>query len=264
VTRVERGGNRVPFEGFVHPFVRAVLLGLGGEDALVLNPQTQPPHVELRQAVDPSRGEGHAVVGADGAGQAILSEQSVEDGAHAVAFRGEQAVAGEEVAGVLVGDGERVAIDAVAGPEVPLEVRGPEIVRLRRDRRDHAGVLRVAPAPAFLDEAAAGQEIAGGADGGPVQGRLPRSQPGQELGGAPARMLAARRADHRRDGRGDAVRALMGRAAAIAQPLASVLLEAVEPLVAGLAADAVPRAKLDHRIEIQPVILDEALSLVHG
>jgi hypothetical protein len=31
--------NRVPFEGFVHPFVRAVLLGLGGEDALVLNPQ---------------------------------------------------------------------------------------------------------------------------------------------------------------------------------------------------------------------------------
>jgi len=77
-------------------------------------------------------------------------------------------------------------------------------------------------------------------------------------------MLPARGADHGGDGRGDAVGALMRRAAPIVQALAAGRLEAVEPLVAGLAADAVPRAKLDHRIEIQPVILDEALSLVHG
>jgi len=56
----------------------------------------------------------------------------------------------------------------------------------------------------------------------------------------------------------------MRRAAAIAQALAVGRLEPVEPLVAGLAADAVPRAELDHRIEVQPVIFDEALSLVHG
>jgi len=77
-------------------------------------------------------------------------------------------------------------------------------------------------------------------------------------------MLPARGADHSRDVRRDAVRALMRRAAAIAQALAVGRLEPVEPLVAGLAADAVPRAELDHRIEVQPVIFDEALSLVHG
>jgi hypothetical protein len=78
--------NRIPFQGFVHPFGRAVLLGLGGQDALVLKAQTEPPHVELGEAVDAGRGEGHAVVGADGAGQAILTEQAVEDGAHAWPF----------------------------------------------------------------------------------------------------------------------------------------------------------------------------------
>jgi hypothetical protein len=77
-------------------------------------------------------------------------------------------------------------------------------------------------------------------------------------------MLAARRADHGRHRRRDAVRAPVRRTAAIAQALAARFLEAVEPLVAGLAADAVPRAELDHRIEVQAVVTDEALSLVHG
>jgi len=84
---------------------------------------------------------------------------------------------------VLVGDRKRVAVDAVARAEVALEVGGPEVVGLRGGRRDDTGMLVVAATPAFLDEAAAGQEIAGGADGGPVQGGLPRPQPGQELSG---------------------------------------------------------------------------------
>jgi len=80
---------------------------------------------------------------------------------------------------VLVGDGERVAIDAVAGPEVPLEVRGPEIVRLRRDRRDHAGVLIVVPAPAFLPGAGRGSSALGlAASALPAISGPPR--PGQE------------------------------------------------------------------------------------
>jgi hypothetical protein len=170
----------------------------------------------------------------------------------------------QEVAGVLVGDRQRVAIDAVAGPEVPLEVGGPEIVGLRGGRRDDAGVLVVTSAPALLHQTPANEQLPGGADGGPVQGRLPRPQPGQELGGPPARMLSARGADHGGDIRRDAVGALVRRAAPIAQTQAPVLLVALEPLVAGLAADAVPRAELDHCIEVQPGILNEALSLVHG
>ena len=231
----------------------------------MLNAQAQPPHVELRQAVDAGRGEGHAVVGANRAGQAVLAEQPVEDGADAVALGGEQAVTRQEIAGVLVGDRQRVAIDAVAGPEVALEVRGPEIVGLRGGRRDDAGMLVVPPPAPLLDQAASRQEIAGGADGGPVHGRVPRPQPGQELGGPPARMLPARRADHGRDVRRDAVRAVMRRAAPIAAgPGGPPPSKRVEPLVAGLAADAVPRAELDHRIQVQPVITNEPLALFHG
>jgi hypothetical protein len=77
-------------------------------------------------------------------------------------------------------------------------------------------------------------------------------------------MLAAGRADHGRDIRRDTVWAPVRRAAASAQPLAALFLEPVEPLLAGLAADAVSRAELDHCIEVQAVITDEALSLVHG
>jgi len=97
--------NCIPFERFVHPLVGAVLLGLGGEDALVLNAQAQPPDVELREAVNARGGEGHAVVGADGAGQGTLAEQPVEDRAHAVALRGEQAVTRRRAADPAEGRG---------------------------------------------------------------------------------------------------------------------------------------------------------------
>ena len=45
-----------------------VLLRMGGQDALVLNPQPHPPNVQLRQPMNPRRGERHAVIRADGAG----------------------------------------------------------------------------------------------------------------------------------------------------------------------------------------------------
>jgi hypothetical protein len=68
-----------------------------------------------------------------------------------MALRGEQAVTGQEVAGVLVGDRQGIAVDAVARAEVALEVSGPEIVGLRGRRRDDAGMLVVAPAAPLLD-----------------------------------------------------------------------------------------------------------------
>jgi hypothetical protein len=247
----------------VHPLVRPVLLGVGGQDPLVLNAHTQPPHVELREAMNPGRGEGDAVVGADGARQAGRAKEPVEDRAPAEAFRREEAVAGEEVAGVRVGNREGVAVDPIPGAEGAREVGRPEIVGLERGCRDDAGMLIVAPPAPLFDEPPARQEITGGADRGPVPRRMPGSEPGHELGRSPAGMRAARRADHRRDGRRDAGRTLMRRAAPIAPALAAFLLEPVGPLVAGLPTDAESRAELDHCIEVQPVITDEALALFH-
>ena len=176
----------------------------------------------------------------------------------------EQAVAGQEVAGVLVGDREGIAVDPIAGPEVALEVGGPEVVGLRRRGGNDPGVLIVAPAAPFLDEPAARQEVPGGTAGGPVQSGPPRPEPRQELGGAPARMLPPGRVDHRCHLLGDAVRALVRRAAPIPEALPAGVLEAREPLVAGLATDAVPGAELEHGVQVQPVIANEPFTLFHG
>jgi hypothetical protein len=45
-----------------------------------------------------------------------------------MALGGVQALAGEEVARVLVSQSERIAVDAVARLELSLEVDGPQIV----------------------------------------------------------------------------------------------------------------------------------------
>ena len=162
-----------------------------------------------------------------------------------------------------VGDRQRVAIDPVAGPEVALEVGGPQIVGLRHGHGDDPGMLNVAPAAALLHQPPARQEIAGGADGGPVHGGMPWTEPRHELGGAPAGMLAPRRTDHGRDLTGNAVGASMRRSAPVPQALPARILEALEPFVARLPTDAVPRTEPGHRVRRQPVIANEPFSLLH-
>jgi hypothetical protein len=52
-------------------------------------------------------GEGHAVVGANGARQPILTEKAIEEGADPLALGREQAVTAEQVARVLIGNRQR-------------------------------------------------------------------------------------------------------------------------------------------------------------
>ena len=65
-----RRPNGTPFQGLVHALVGAVLLRVRGQDALVLNPQAQPPDVERGESVQRRGGERDAVVGANGPWQA--------------------------------------------------------------------------------------------------------------------------------------------------------------------------------------------------
>src|SRR5262249_36971380 len=113
----------------MHPFMRAVLLGVGRENALMLNAKPQPPDIELGQTMDPGGGKGHAVIRAKGAGKAIFTEESLKDRAHAAPSGRQQAVTRQQVPSVLIGDRERIAVDPVARAKVPLEVRRPEVVR---------------------------------------------------------------------------------------------------------------------------------------
>ena len=80
--RGARGANRAPLQGLMHAFVGTVLLGVRGQDPLVLNAQTQPPHVERREAVQRRGGEGHTVVGPHRPRQPVLTEEPIENGPH--------------------------------------------------------------------------------------------------------------------------------------------------------------------------------------
>src|SRR5438067_13351083 len=130
-------------ESFVHPLVRAVLLWMRGQDALVLDAEPQPPDAESGERVDAGGGEGHAVIGTNGVRQPVLPKEPIENGVDAVALGGKQAVARQEIAGVLIGDRERVAIN-----------RGPEIVGLSGHDRNDAGMLPLPPAAPLLDQSA--------------------------------------------------------------------------------------------------------------
>ena len=256
--------DRLALERLVHALVRPILVGARWQDPLMLNSEPQPPDVQLREPVNPGGGERHPVVGSNRARQTVFAKHALEDGSDPVAFRREQPVAGQQIARVLVGDRQGVAIDPVARAEVPFEVGRPQIVGVGRPHRHDARVLVSAPAATFLHQPAAGEKISGGADRGHVHGRMPRPQPRQQLGRPPTRMLAPRGADHGRHVLRDPMRAGMRRAAPIEQALAAAFVEALEPLVARLPADGVPRAELAHRVQAPLMLANEPLSLVHG
>src|SRR6185295_15280540 len=85
--KVEVGGGRarrLRFEGLVESLMRAVLLRTAGSDALMSDPELQPPDVEAAEAMDAAGGERSAVVGADGLRETAGAEQPAEMGLHAV------------------------------------------------------------------------------------------------------------------------------------------------------------------------------------
>src|SRR5213594_1024527 len=110
--------------------VPAILLGLSGLDELGLNAEPDPPDRERRQPSQRIRGERRAVVRADPFGQPVAAKQSPKDGPTGLDGRLQQSAAAEQEAGRGVLDRQRIAVDAVPGPELPLEIGSPDRVRL--------------------------------------------------------------------------------------------------------------------------------------
>src|SRR5882762_4067593 len=78
---VEIGRRRfrdLGLERLVHAFVGTVLLRTTWRDALMSDPELQPPDVQSAEAVNPCRGKRCAVVAANGPGQAMLAKQAQE------------------------------------------------------------------------------------------------------------------------------------------------------------------------------------------
>ena len=143
-----RGTNGPAPERAMHAFVRAVLLRAPRMNALMLNAEAHPPDVEIRAAVNGRGGEGHAVVRANGPGEAVGVERAPEDRPGQHAMRRADAVAGQQKAGVLVREREGKAEDPVLRGELALEVNRPEIVRVvRRGGHDAGMLVWAAPTP---------------------------------------------------------------------------------------------------------------------
>jgi hypothetical protein len=147
---------------------------------------------------------------------------------------------------------------------MPLEVGGPEIVRLRGHRGPDARVGVLALPPALLHQAASGQEIPRGTDRRQLKLRMPRRKPGEQLPRAPARMRPARHDDQLRHVTRDPVGTGVRGEAPIEKAWSTVRLKAREPLIAGLPTDAVARTELRHRVQTVRVVLDESAAFIHG
>src|SRR5262249_20815115 len=110
----------------MHAFMAAVLLRVTGLDALDLDAEPEPPDRELGEVEEGIRtGEGDAIVGADGLGQAEFLENGLKYG-ESVGFlsRGE-CLASEQVSTGEVSGRERIAIASVGEHELALVVGAP-------------------------------------------------------------------------------------------------------------------------------------------
>jgi hypothetical protein len=239
--------GRLLLQGEVHALVAAVLLRASGLDALDSHAKTQPPHGELREVEQCiGAGEGHAVVGANGCWQAALEEELLERGDRRVLARGLQSFAHQQETRSVVGDGERVAVLAVAQLELPLEVGAPQIVGRCADRKPSPAGSRARAADP-LHQAVPMQDRVNRALGRHSQVLVQSAN--QELANlarAPMGLLPLEPHDQALD----LGRQLVGIAhrapRSVTQRLKAVLLVAVEDLVAGLARDPEFAAKLAH------------------
>jgi hypothetical protein len=113
-------------EILVHAFVATVLLGLTGFDEIGQDAELDPPDGEARETAQGHGGEGRAVISANALWETELTEGPGEDGTGSEVGGSGEPLAGEEEATEAVLDGERIAVDAVEGLELALEVGGPD------------------------------------------------------------------------------------------------------------------------------------------
>ena len=229
----------------------AVLLRVAGFDAFDGDTQAQPPHGESAQAEQGiGRGKGCAVVSADGVGQAEVLESPFKHGKGEVGLGGGQAFTAQQVAGAIIGDGERIAILLVAEQELALVVSAPEAVGLVSGRQRRALGL-VAATFASCDEAVAIEYGMHGADGGWLDHAVIAQQLVADLGSSPGRVLFLDAEDGALDLERQFVGLAVGPTTAVVETVQTALPVTIEDLVSGDAGNAELAAQGRHFLAFQ-------------
>jgi hypothetical protein len=217
----------------MHVLVLAVLVRAGGFDELGGDAEPDEPDRERGEAAEGVGGEGRSVVGPDPLRETVLAEEPLEDllGGHQ-GGAGEPTAA-EEVAGEHVLSGEGVAEHAVAQAELAVVVDGPDGVGLFGQGPGAAGMPATDAWAAWLNETLPVDDVVDGGPGGKRElGPVVFEEPPDLLGpvvGVGFANLEDRLSDVWRCGPG----AALWRSATVLEPGAAILLEAIEPLVAG-------------------------------
>jgi hypothetical protein len=148
------------------------------------------------------RGKGDTDIRPDGGGEPVGAKGGGERLPRPAPLGREQTLARQQKALLLICDGQRIAVHAMARLEASLEVRCPEVIRAMRGRRDHAGMERGAPPAPPLHNAPRFEEVTGNTGGGSCELALPPPEPVQQLARAPTRVAAPRGEQGMGHGRG--------------------------------------------------------------
>lgn len=248
----------------MHAFMPSILVGPAGLDEFREDPEADPPRRELRETREGRGGKRHAVVRADAGGQAIFLKQSRKDGLRLGDGGGAQGLAAQEIPTEAIGHGERIAVAAVAGPELPLVVGTPDIVGGENLARRLARMADATALASSRYHAVAAQDVAGGGAPGEEPSRMAPVQQRQEFLAPPGGMPAPGLEDRRHDRLRRLIRRATRAARALLEPGCALAQIALDPLVPGLARHPVVVAQLRDRPATPKMLANELRPLVHG
>ncbi len=102
--------------------MRVIFLWTRGRNALMRDPQVQPPRVEAIESVNTVSRERRAAVAANRVRQSVRTEESTQLAVHAGGAHVGKTLAAQYVATDVIDDGEWRAIDAIAHAELAVEI----------------------------------------------------------------------------------------------------------------------------------------------
>src|SRR6266550_8005580 len=173
------------FEGPMHPLVPAVLFWSTRLNQLRPNAEPDPPDGEGGHPAEGIGREWGPVIRADPLGQPVVAEEALEHGAGQLDRRMQKTLAAEEKARRPVLDRQGIAINPIAGFELPLVVDGPNVVGRGHRARRPAWMRSPGPSRRPRNQTFAFENRMGGGRMGQLPVRLQALQLDQELFGAP-------------------------------------------------------------------------------
>src|SRR3990172_4644346 len=105
------GPSGAGLKGLVQALVDPVFLGAAGRDALVGDPELEPPDVEAVEPVDAGGGKRGTVVTADRVGEAVAAEQATQVRPDPGPSDVQQPLTAEQVTTEVIDNRQRVAVD---------------------------------------------------------------------------------------------------------------------------------------------------------